>query len=35
MVLCTGYDVLRDKEDTLAACLNRADEKLYQFKRKS
>ena len=27
-----GYDVLRDKNDTMAACLARADENLYQNK---
>ena len=28
-----GYDVLRDRNDTLEACLNRADRNLYQNKR--
>ncbi len=31
--ISAGYDLLRDRKDTLAACLNRADEKLYQNKR--
>lgn len=29
-----GYDTLKDKNDTLEACLNRADEKLYENKKK-
>ena len=28
-----GYDVLRDNDDTMEACLARADEKLYEYKR--
>ena len=32
--ITAGYDLLRDREDTLRKCLARADEKLYQTKRK-
>ena len=31
--LSIGYDRLRDEKDTMEACLNRADEKLYENKR--
>jgi len=31
--ISVGYDRLRDKNDTLEACLNRADQKLYENKR--
>ncbi len=31
--ISTGYDMLRDKNDTMHACLIRADEKLYEVKR--
>ena len=31
--ISAGYDLLRDQNDTLAACLNRADKNLYQNKR--
>ena len=33
--ISVGYDVLKGKDDTMAACLVRADEKLYQDKRLS
>ena len=32
MKISVGYDMLKDANDTLEACLNRADEKLYQDK---
>ena len=31
--ISAGYDLLQDKNDTLAATLNRADRKLYEYKR--
>ena len=31
--ISVGYDALRDKQDTMKDCLNRADEKLYREKR--
>lgn len=31
--ISVGYDELRDKSDTMEACVNRADEKLYEEKR--
>jgi diguanylate cyclase (GGDEF)-like protein len=33
--LSIGRDCLRDARDTMAACLNRADQQLYEFKRKA
>ena len=33
--ISVGYDMLKNKDDTMAACLVRADEKLYQDKRMS
>lgn len=34
LTVSMGYDLLRDEKDTMAACLARADEKLYAEKRK-
>ena len=31
--ISVGYDALRDKDDTMEACLERADQKLYEYKR--
>jgi diguanylate cyclase (GGDEF)-like protein len=33
--LSIGCEPMRDANDTMAACLNRADQKLYEFKRKA
>ena len=33
--LSVGWDALRDADDTMAACLNRADEKLYSTRRRT